>query len=74
MESNRGVVGYVDLKALALRLAPHDPRLSKHMGLAKLTAAVLGKALDKSQQVSFSRTSASSDPTYRLVILQKDEI
>ena len=68
VESNRGIVGYVDLKALALCLAPHDPRLTKHMGLAKLTAAVLGKALDKSQQVSSSHTSALMDQAYQLIL------
>jgi hypothetical protein len=48
---NQGVVGYVDLKALALQLAPYNPCITKDMGLVKLAEAVLGKTLDKSQQV-----------------------
>ena len=45
------VVSFADVRRLALGFIPPRAGLSKAMGLAKLVAVLLGKRLDKSQQV-----------------------
>ena len=45
------VVSFADVRRLALDSIPPRAGLSKAMGLAKLVAVLLGKRLDKSQQV-----------------------
>ena len=45
------ILSYVDMKRFALRFWPDKAAVEKAMGLAKLTALVLRKQLDKTQQV-----------------------
>ena len=45
------VVSFADVRRLAVDSIPPHAGFSKTMGLAKLVAVLLGKRLDKSQQV-----------------------
>ena len=52
-EAHLLVTSYVDLKRLAFRCWPDTEAVARAMGLAKLTALILGKQLDKTYQVHY---------------------
>ena len=50
-EAALSILSHVDLKQFAFHLWPDKAAVAQTMGLAKLTALILGKQLDKTQQV-----------------------